>query len=448
MKRIIDRYLQEWKTSLHRKPLLLRGARQVGKTFTIRQFSQSFSDFVEINFESMPQFKEMFEQDLNPSRILLELSVLTGRRIIPGQTLLFFDEVQEQPKAVTALRYFYEKMPDLHVIAAGSLLDFALAAISMPVGRIQMYYLHPLSFIEFLKALKEDLLLKEIFTHSINQPLAEPIHQKALRLLGTYMAVGGLPEAVQSWVTHQDIFSCVNIHYAVANTYQQDFQKYTKKYQMKYVDLLFRNIPQQLGNGFRFNQAPGEYRKRELQPCLELLVKANIVQQVFHTAGNGIPVGAEMTLNTFKMIFLDIALSQTILGLDRRLWLLDANPEFINKGKITESFIGQELLAYMRPDKNPQLFYWKKEQRGAQAEIDYLAQLQDKIIPIEVKSGEGRSLKSLRIFLETHPKSPYGIRFSIHNYSIFETLHSYPLYAVANVFAEDKDKLLEFIEVV
>lgn len=445
MKRIIDEYLRHWKTSSHRKPLLLRGARQVGKTFAIRQFSRSFSDFVEINFELTPHFITLFEQDLDPVRILAELSILSGRRIIPGQTLLFLDEVQVQPKAITALRYFYENIPDLHVIAAGSLLDFALESISIPVGRMEIFYLHPMSFLEFLKALKEDLLLTEILNHSVEHVIAEPIHNKLLGLLGKYMAVGGLPEAVQSWVTHQDIFSCINIQHAIANTYQQDFQKYTKKHQLKYVDLIFKNIPSQLGNGFRFNQVPGEYRKRDLQPCLDLLIKANIAQQVFHTAGNGLPLGAETKLNSFKMIFLDIALSQTILGLDRRLWLLDSNAELINKGEITESFIGQELLAYMRPDKSPQLFYWKKEERSAQAEIDYLVQMQDKILPIEVKSGEGRSLKSLRLFLETHPKSPYGIRFSTHNYSNFNGIHSYPLYAVAAVLAEDKESLLNFI---
>jgi predicted AAA+ superfamily ATPase len=446
MKRIIDGYLQYWKTSSHRKPLLLRGARQVGKTFAIRQFSHYFSDFVEINFELTPHFKAIFEQDLDPIRILHELNILSGRRIIPGQTLLFFDEVQVQPKAVTALRYFYEKIPDLHVIAAGSLLDFALENISIPVGRMEMFYLHPLSFLEFLKALKEDLLLKEIITHPVEQAIAEPIHKKLLGLLGNYMAIGGLPEAVQSWVAHQDIFACTNIQQAIANTYQQDFQKYAKKHQLKYVDLLFKNIPRQLGNAFRFNQVPGEYRKRDLQPSLELLIKANVAQQVFHTAGNGIPLGAEIKLDSFKTIFLDIALNQTILGLDRRLWLLDSSTEFINKGEITEAFVGQELLAYMRPDKDPQLFYWKKEERGAQAEIDYLVQVQEKILPVEVKSGEGRSLKSLRLFLETHPKSPYGIRFSIHNYSNFNNIHSYPLYAVAAVFAEDKERLQNFIE--
>lgn len=446
MKRIIDLYLLFWKNNPQRKPLLLRGARQVGKTFAIRTLAKQFSDFVEINFESMPHLANVFETDLNPKRIIETLSTLLGRRIIPGQTLLFFDEIQIYPKAITALRYFFEELPELHVIAAGSLLDFALEAISVPVGRIQFCYMYPLSFIEFLKALNEDALIQEILTHTVDRPIAEPIHQKIFSYLKSYMAVGGMPEVVNYWITEKNIFTCVNAQHALTHTYQQDFEKYGKRFQIKYIDLLFKNIPRQLGQQFRFSKIPGEYRKRDLAPCLDLLIKANVANSIISSAGNGIPLGAETNLDKFKILFLDIALSQTMLGLDQRFWLTDYdNANFINKGAIAEAFVGQELLAYTRPDRIAQLYYWQKEKTGSQAEVDYLVQKQENIIPVEVKSGEGRSLKSLRLFLENHLHAAYGIRFSIHNYSVYEKIHSYPLYAVSTL-AEDKEILFRFNE--
>jgi len=447
MQRLISYHLKQWQKEPNRKPILLRGARQVGKTYAVRQLQEAFSgDYLELNLELTPRVKEIFLKDLEPARIIRELSLLTGKTITPGKTLLFLDEIQETPEAISSLRYFYEKLPELHVIAAGSLLDFSIDSISIPVGRISFLYMHPLSFMEFLKAIQQDLLIKEILHHSVEVAFPETVHQKLLEYLATYMAVGGMPEAVKCWVETQNLARCSTIHHELVDTYRQDFQKYSKKLQLKYVDLLFNKVPLQLGKMIKFSRFSEDYRKRELAPCLDLLAKANILYKVTQTSAHGIPLGAEAYPDKYKLIFLDVALSQAVLGANLKEWILKAQQEFINKGALTEAMIGQELLAYSDPHKQPYLYYWQREERASNAEVDYLVQKNEKIIPIEVKSGFGGTMKSMQLFLQSHPNSNYGIRFSMHNYSVFDKIHSYPLYAVAGVFAEDQAALLDLTQ--
>src|SRR5579862_96435 len=204
MKRLVDYYLQNWKSDKYRMPLLVRGARQVGKTFSIRKLGESFKHFVEINLEEAPEVHAVFEKNLDPERVIAELSAITSKSIIPGETLLFIDEIQVVPRAITALRYIYEKMPQLHVIAAGSLLDFAIEKVGIPVGRVQSLYMYPLSFVEFLAALNEDLLIKEILLHNSQKQMSDIIHNKALSLLGDFCALGGMPRVVDIWKTTKD----------------------------------------------------------------------------------------------------------------------------------------------------------------------------------------------------------------------------------------------------
>lgn len=204
-----------------------------------------------------------------------------------------------------------------------------------------------------------------------------------------------------------------------------------KKNQLKYLELLFSSVPLQLGKKFKFSAIPGEFRKRELSPCLDLLETAGIVRRVYNTAAQGLPLGAQVDLDEFKVIFLDVAIAQAILGLDISQWLISTKDPLVNMGEIVESFIGQELLAYSNPLQKQQLYYWLRSERTAQAEVDYVIALKQQIIPIEVKSGAGSTLKSMHIFLEKHPHSPFGIRFSAQNYSVYEKIYSYPLYAVS-----------------
>lgn len=431
MKRTIDQKLIDWIDDPRRKPLLLRGARQVGKTHSVRQLGKQFKHFIEINFESRPDLGLIFEKDLQPDRIVRELAMILDRPIIPGSTLLFFDEIQAAPNAFTALRYFYEELPQLHVIAAGSLLDFTIAEVGVPVGRVSSCYIYPLSFLEFLTALGYDLAVEDLMRHTIADLYSEPVHEQLLSLVGEYLAIGGMPEAVQAWVEKKDFGICSVIHGEIIDSYRQDFNKYAKKFQIKYISVLFNHIPRQMGHKFKYSAISGDYRKRELAPCLDLLVTAGVAHQVFSATGNGLPVGAGPDLQDFKVLFLDVALCQVMLGLQAGDWIIKPLEMFANKGELVEAFVGQELLAYANSSMKQELYYWRRNAPSSQAEVDYLIQQKENIIPIEVKSGAGSTLKSMHMFLDSHPKSPYGIRFSTQQYSVHQKIHSYPLYAIA-----------------
>lgn len=440
MKRTIDYFLLEWKNQQSRKPLLLRGARQVGKTYAIRTLGKTFSHFIELNLEQNEQAKFIIEQDFDPHRIIQQLSELLQKKIIPGSTLLFFDEIQSSPRAITLLRYFYEMIPQLHVIAAGSLLDFAIEQVGMPVGRVSSLYMYPMSFFEFLVANNHHMWAQELLKHTIETPLLEPVHDKLLGLVGEYLAIGGMPEAVNEWMRTKASWASKKVHADLLNSYQQDFGKYGKKHQIKYLNLLFQKAVNQLSNKFMYSRV-GEYQKRELEPALELLEMAGLFHKVIRTSGQGIPLGANADIDDFKIIFLDVGLCQAALKFDITPWFIDPLPTFINKGELVEAFVGQELLAYSDPVTKSGLFYWHRENRASQAEIDFLTQINQNVIPIEVKAGNSKRIKSMQIFLESHPNSSYGLRFSADNYSVYQKINSYPLYAVAKPFVDTSEQL-------
>jgi predicted AAA+ superfamily ATPase len=446
-KRLIDFHLKTWKDSPYRKPLLIRGARQVGKTYAIRKLGQTFENFVEVNFEQLKNAATIFEKDLIPEKLLLGLSLLLKTTIIPGKTLLFFDEVQEVPQVIVALRYFYEEMPALHVIAAGSLLEFAIEKVGVPVGRISMLYMYPMSFIEYLVAIGDRLIAQEIINHSIGVAMEDPIHTKILDKLGEYLSIGGMPESVERWVATSEPSLSLKVLQQIAATYRQDFEKYARKAQVKYLEQLFRHIPSLVGKEFSYSEIHGEYRKRELAPALELLERANIIHVIRRSSGQGVPIGAEVDFDVFKVVFLDSALCQTLLGVDISIWFLRPLEGFENRGEIAESFIAQELLCYASPENKAELHFWKRKERGSTAEVDFLIQRKEQILPIEVKSGHGTTLRSLRLFLDTHPKSNFGIRFSALDYSIIEKLDSRPLYAAVSLAHESqKDALYDLLK--
>lgn len=444
MKRIVDAYLAQWKTDQNRKPLLLRGARQVGKTHAVRELGKTFDHYVEINFERNQRALAIFDNDksLDPKRVLQDIFVLSDEKIIPGATLLFFDEIQMAPRAITALRYFYEEMPELHVIAAGSLLDFAIEKTGIPVGRVRSLYMYPLSFIEFLTALGKKSVV-ELLLKSSNHASRSGIHEDLLDLVGKYLAVGGMPEAVNRWIETGNINECLMVHQDIIDTYQQDFGKYAKTSQINHVERVFSNIPHQLGGKFKYTVVEGDYRKRELAPALDLLRTAGIVHKIFHTAAQGIPLGAEVNLDCYKAMLMDVAINQKILGLETGSWILEPLKMFTNKGAVVEAFVGQEILAYADPRQKAQLYYWQRIAKSSTAEVDYLLQDQENIIPIEVKSGHGSTLRSIKMFLETHGSAPYGVRFSAQDYSVYDRIHSYPLYAVAQVALHNKEIVLK-----
>ncbi len=443
MKRLIDWHLKTWVEGVRRKPLLLKGARQIGKTYSVRQLGKSFSSFVEINFELTPEARTIFEKDLQPERILWELGLLTGITIIPGETLLFLDEVQVAPQVILSLRYFYELMPNLHVIAAGSLVDFALEKVGMPVGRVSMLYVYPLSFMEFLAATGNTQFIDVIVK---KKQISDILHDTLLDFLGHYLAIGGMPEAVQSWVETKDPRASYEVQKDLADTYRQDFSKYAKRHQLPCLDILFNQISHFIGNQFKYSEIHGDYKKRELAPCLDLLRRANVVHQITHTVGNGVPLGAEVNLNWFKVIFLDVGITQNLLGLDLPAWFLNPDKNLVNRGAIVESFVGQELLAYASPRCKEELYFWKRESTSSQAEVDYVCQFEQEIIPIEVKSGHGSTLRSMHRFLEEHKASKVGVRFWAGGYVMSDLIDSRPLYAVATL--ADPDQLSALLSLI
>jgi uncharacterized protein len=441
MNRLIDKHLQQWAKSAHRKPLLLRGARQVGKTYAARSLGKNFSSYVEINFELTPEATLLFEKDLDPIRLMRDLSAFSGKKIDPGKTLLFFDEIQAAPKAVTALRYFYEGMPALHVIAAGSHLGFAFDEVGVPVGRVSMLQMRPLSFLEFLCASGNNLLAREIVHHDPTQPLMNALHDKANNLLGQYYAIGGMPESAVAWIDHKDIDICRKINLEIIKSYRQDLDKYSAKFGQKYLDVVFESIPRQMGTKFRYHAIHGEYRKNQLAPALDLLQKLGVATKVYHSSAQGVPLGGSINSDKFKVLFVDVALSQAMLGLPAGNWILDALESMDNKGEITEAFVGQEILAYQDPDLDTSLYYWHRESRSSNAEVDYLIQQESDVIPVEVKSGTTGWLRSMHKFLEEHSSSPYGLRFYRGDFHVDGRIKSYPLYAVANAVGVDNEGL-------
>ena len=446
MKRLIDWHLRNWKTHRLRQPLLLHGARQVGKTYAVQELGKTFDSYVEINLEQNPEASVIFDKSLQVKELIIKLESFSKKSIKPGKTLLFLDEVQTTPRAITALRYFYEQMSDLHVIAAGSLLDFALEEVGIPVGRVESLYVYPLSFIEFMAATDDIFFLDKLMHHNPEKEFDSVAHSTLLDSIGKYLAVGGMPQVVSCWQETQDPLLCTKLQSRITNGYRKDFRKYARKNQIKYVDLVFSAIPSQLGGKFKYSKIEGNYRKRELAPALELLVTAGIAHKVFYSPGQGIPLGAQANQTDYKVNFLDVGLSQQLLEYDLGQWFIDPLKEFVNKGELVEAFVGQELFAYSRPHKKKQGFYWHRETRTSLAEVDYLVQVKKDIVPVEVKSGKGYNLHSMKLFLESHPKSPYGIKFSTNNFAQLDALHCYPLYAVSKLLISHDDELRKSIE--
>lgn len=432
MKRDIIKNLHDWSRSPERRPILLRGARQVGKSWLVRQLGKEFQNFVELNFEENPDLGSFFQGNLDPKELIAQLTNYLGTPIIPGKTLLFLDEIQACPRAVTALRYFYEKMPALHTIGAGSLIEFELQGLSMPVGRIDSLYLYPLSFGEFLAALgREDL--REGFKADVRQKVPEPLHRQLLSFVRDYSVVGGMPAVVQKYIETQNVQECQRIQTSLIETYQKDFIKYARRSQIKYLRLLFEAIPSQLGGKFIFAHVSQEIRSRELSQALDLLEMAGIAHRIFHSHCSGIPLGAAANLKKFKILFFDIGLAQRILGVDVKHLFLNPDITLINKGAIAELFVGLELIAYGDPGQRTRLHYWHREERGAQSEVDYVVSVSNQILPVEVKSGKGGRLFSLQRFLE-EKKTKLGVKVSPRPYSAAGKVVNLPLYGIEALF--------------
>jgi predicted AAA+ superfamily ATPase len=430
--RDIDLHLKTWKDDLHHKPLLLRGARQVGKSSAVRHLGETFGIFLEVNFERNPDLKQLFSASLNPKEICSKLSAIYNLPIQPGKTLLFFDEIQACLPAIASLRFFYEEYPELHVVAAGSLLEFALQEIpSFGVGRIRSLYMYPFSFNEFLQAQGLDRLVEEKRKATIEHPMLEPLHKKLIDYLRTFLLVGGMPESVKTWIEKSDYLACRYIQNDILETYFDDFAKYKKRIVPMILQQTLRSVALQSGSKFVYSQVSPDLEPIKIKEALELLSMSGMIMPVTHTAANGVPLGAEVNTKFRKYLFIDTGLLQRLLNLDMDNVLLSSDVNLVNKGTLAEVFVGLELLKYGSCYERQSLYYWLRLEKGAQAEIDYVLSKSDAIIPIEVKAGTKGSMQSLYRFMELK-KTKLGIRTSLENFGSIGNIEIYPLYAIEN----------------
>lgn len=436
IKRELFEHLLNWKKSSKRKPLILQGARQVGKSHLVRTLGESFEGYVELNFEELPSAGKYFEEDLTPSRIIRDLQAFLGKAIVPGKTLLFLDEVQDCPNAIMALRYFYEKMSDLHIIAAGSLLQFQLEAIGVPVGRVEILHVNPLSFYEFLGAIGKELLQEEISQNLLNGSLSDAAHKRLLEATSLYSLIGGMPEVVASYAAEEDLLATQRIQSQIINTYRQDFSKYASDNRLAHVRTVFDAVPRQLGNKFKYSNVDREARSSSISEALDLLVKAEVAKKIFHSSANGVPLGAERKIFDFKCAFVDIGLALRLLGLEYATVKQASALELVNHGALAEQFVAQELLAYRPPFDEPALYYWRREEKGSNAELDYVIEHGSKVIPIEVKAGATGRLRSLILFLSEKPQHKFGVRIYSGRYKDDGKILHLPLYGLRQWLSE------------
>lgn len=433
-KRHIDKYLEDWKISSNRKPLLVRGARQVGKSSAVRHLGEGFKYFIEINLERQGNIKALFGDNLDIKKLCSQLSAIYNTPIIPGETLLFIDEIQESQRAISSLRYFYEDYPELHVVAAGSLLEFTLKELpSFGVGRIRSIYMYPFSFDEFLEA--QGLSMQVEYKRDeadCEHPLPMPLHEEMISQLRSFYLVGGMPEAIRIWVDTNDYNECATVHNDILDTYLDDFKKYKTRISPLLLSQTLKSVALQAGEKFIYTQVSDNVNGTTVKEALALLTLAGLITPVTHTAANGIPLGAEINPKFRKYLFLDIGLMQSLLGIQPADILIANETDFINKGGLSEMFAGLELIKYADYLKKTELYYWQRMERNAQAEVDYVISRRGNIYPIEVKANYSGSMQSMYKFLELKG-CEYGIRTSLEPFSSYEKVKVIPLYALSNI---------------
>jgi uncharacterized protein len=433
--RNIDDELKIWSLKNERKPLLLRGARQVGKSSAVRNLGNNFKYFLEINFESDKDIHAFFEGNLNPFEICEKLSIYYNIPIKPDDTLLFFDEIQACIPAISSLRFFYEKFPRLHLIAAGSLLEFALEELpSFAVGRVRSLFMYPLSFDEFLKALQFENLVKAKKEADYNNPLPEPIHIKLKEYLKKFLILGGMPEVISKYAKGNDILECMQTIDDIVVSYKSDFTKYKKRINPLRITNVLLSAAEQAGSKFVYSKAEKDGNYRQIKEALDLLIMAGLLIPIYRTSANGIPLGAESDLAQFKLILIDTGLFQRIMNLDISNLFVSDNWEMINKGTLAEQYAGLEMVKSSSPYIQASLYYWARESRNSSAEIDYLVQKGNNLIPIEIKSGSKGSMKSLFIFLE-EKNVAFGIRSSLENFGQYGKVKVHPLYDLGRILS-------------
>ena len=445
LKRNIDQSLLEWKNDPEHKPLLLRGARQVGKSSSIRNLGLSFDDLVEINFEREPERCALFEKIRNVHELVSRIELLYGKKIVPGKSLLFLDEIQACPAAIRSLWFFKEDFPELHVIAAGSLLEFALQELtSFGVGRISSMFIYPLSFDEFLSASGHEQWLAAKKNASPAEPLFDELHEALVEQFRTFLIVGGMPVCVAKWVTSHNYRACAVEQEEIQQSYYDDFVKYKGRHDPQLLRNVLQSVVKQNGQKFIYSKVEGNWRTDEVKMALQMLVDAGIIYRVSHSAANGLPLGAETNDKFRKYIYMDSGLLLRILHVEfnegndiTEAILSELADELINKGAMAELFAGTEMVKYHSSRSKPELFYWENLDKGCTAEVDYLLGRNMCVLPVEIKSGRSGKMKSLNLFMNKKALK-HGIRCSLENFSTITTVDGneisiLPLYALSNL---------------
>lgn len=413
MERFITHQLVQWKNQERRKPLILRGARQVGKTWAVIDFGRNhFNGHIHVvDLEQHLDWHQIFEKDLVTSRILSELEVFLNARIIPHRDLLFIDEIQSCPRAVMALRYFYEEHPELHVIAAGSLLEFAAKEVPFPVGRVQILNMYPMSYSEYLKAIGKNMAAEIVMSSPSHQP--ESIHDLLLDELRRYMFIGGMPECVQEYINSGKMRNAFDVQANLINTYRQDFSKYAPYSDKRCMNAVLSSVARNVGKQIKYNRLADSFTNPTIKRAFDLLYLAKLVQKVPSTNPGGLPLGAASSDRRFKALIVDIGLMQSLCGVPVDIEYQKADLLSIYQGAMAEQFVGQEFLA----SGQDELYYWSREAKSSTAEVDFLITVKGRVYPVEIKSGASGRLRSLHMLLKTYPNCPSGYVFSCAPYS-------------------------------
>lgn len=395
-------HLQVWLKNSRRKPLVLRGARQVGKTWLVRELAKRKGlKLIELNFEKNPQQSKVFASN-ETKDILLSLEGIINEKVTPENSLLFLDEIQAAPQLLAKLRWLSEDLPALPVIAAGSLLDFTLKKhnFSMPVGRVGYMFLYPLSFQEFLMATDRHKLLEYIECYNLGDNVLPTMHERLCQATREYVLIGGMPDAVMTWRETGSLLEVSQTHHNLINTYRDDFAKYDTRINRERLDEVLIKIPSILGQKFKPSLVTTEQQAKIIQNACSLLETAKIIHKIYSTDATGLPLDANRNDKIFKSIFLDIGLVSAMLNLKmENIKQGFFNLSLANDGGLAEQLVGQSLLCNQEYFLQPALNYWMREKQGSSAEVDYIIQHDGNIVPIEVKAGSTGTLKSLHMLV-------------------------------------------------
>ena len=414
MKRHQLAYIKEWMNRATRKPLIIRGARQVGKTTLVRLACEEMGvELIELNMEDPQDFSALLSQN-DPHKVFQ--AILFGQQkynLDPEKQLFFFDEAQACPELIPFLRYCYERAPEYRVILTGSLLEFVLQAdnYSFPVGRVEFLYLGPMTFEEFLSGTGNEGAVEQLQKVSVENPFNEAIHNIFLKHLRNYLIIGGMPDVINSYRETQSYLEAERTKQSIITTYQADFHKYSRNADIPLLNNILATIPAQLGNKVMYSKLAPGIKSEKVKRVLELLELAKIIQRCYHSHGNGLPLASQQKSNHFKLIFLDVGLVQSMLGIS--LAEIETTPEIneIAKGAMAEQFVGQHLMVDKPMFEAPTIHYWEKQEKHSTAEVDFLMPWHQSVLPVEVKSGHKGHMKSLQQFLQ-EKNNDKAMRFS------------------------------------